>query len=185
LHCNAGNTWAKQNLNGDDEMTKNIVICKKCGQENRLPDERTVPGIYRCGNCRAVLRNDLPWYMRAVRGSTWITFFPLAAILVSFSSLLLYVIGDHFTWWISLLITAPLAVIVVFATYWPLQTTPRPGIAAVIFLAFWALLEIFTLATKGLMVPWQLNVIRLYVDIAIVAGALMAMRKGSRHATGH
>ena len=156
------------------------MICQKCGQENRLPTERTVPGIYRCGNCRAVLRNDLPWYMRAVRGSTWITFFPLATILVSFSSLLLYVIGDHFNSWISVFITAPLSVIVVFATYWPLQTTPRPSIAAAIFLIFWALLEVFTLATKGLMSPWQLNVIRLYIDIAILVGALMAIQKGSR-----
>jgi hypothetical protein len=118
--------------------------------------------------------------MRTVQASTWVTFLPLATILVCFSSLLLYVIGDHLVPWISLTVTAPLSGIVMFATYWPLQTTPRPRVAAAIFLAFWALLEVFTLATKGLMAPWHLNVIRLYIDITILAGALMAVRKELR-----
>ena len=160
---------------------RSAMICKKCGQENRLPAERSFPGIYRCGKCRAVLRNDLPWYMRVVRAFNWATFLPLAAVLVSLSSLLLYVIGDNFAWWISLPVTTPSG-IVVFATYWPLRTTSRPAVAAVIFVSFWALLEIFTLATKGLMSPWQLNVIRLYIDAAIVIGALAAARQRGAHA---
>lgn len=157
------------------------MICKKCGQYNRVAPERTVPGIYRCGKCRAVLRNDLPLHLRVLRASTWVTFFPMAIILISFSGLLLMWIGE-WPWWISLPLAIFLLPLPALAAYWPVSFPSNPKLAAMILITFWILLEVFTLTMKGLTLPWHQNVIRFLIDAAVISGATWAALRRSPRA---
>jgi hypothetical protein len=155
------------------------MICRKCGQQNRVPEKRTPPGIYRCGKCRAVLRNDLPWYMRLVRASAWVTFFPMAIILIAFSGVFLMWIGE-WPWWISLPVAFLLLPLPALCAFWPVGYTQNPKVAATLVITFWVLLEVFTLSTKGLTLPWHQNVIRFLIDAAVVAGATLAAVRRSQ-----
>jgi hypothetical protein len=155
------------------DSTAAAMICKKCGQPNRVPRHRTTPGIYRCGKCRGVLRNDLSFYLRLLRASTWITFFPMAILLITFSGLLLMWIGE-WPWWISLPVAIVLLPLPALSAFWPVSYTPNPRVAATIMIAFWILLEGFTLITTGLTLPWHQDVIRFLIDIAAITGATWA-----------
>jgi hypothetical protein len=153
-----------------------IIVCRTCGQKNRVPIER---GIARCGNCRTVLKH-LPIFARIARLSTWFSFFPLSVLGICFSSLLLMWIGE-LVWWISLPVVILLLPLPALSAFWPSSTTPNPKIAAMILAVFWVAVETFVLFTKGLTLPWNQNVIRFLIDTAILIGAGVAFRKGKHN----
>jgi len=111
--------------------------------------------------------------MRAVRASTWVTFFPMSLILISFSGILLMWIGE-WPWWFSLPVAILLLPLPALSAFWPVGWTSNPKLAATILITFWLLLEAFTLTTKGLTLSWHQNIIRFLIDGAIISGAMWA-----------
>lgn len=163
-----------------------IVVCRTWGQKNRL--RRDSQGTPRCGRCKNVLRSSIfttilmsSVVTKALRVSAWITFFPMAVILICFSGLLLMWIGE-LKWWISLPLATLLLPLPALSAFWPARSTSNPKIAAIILIGFWIVIEAFTLSVKGLTLPWHQNVIRLLVDIAIIGRSLPCCgRKKSEH----
>jgi hypothetical protein len=86
-------------------------------------------------------------------------------------------------WWISLPVAILLLPLPALCAFWPSSTTPNPKIAATILMGFWIALEVFTLSTKGLTLPWHQNVIRFLIDATVIGGAMIAARRSPRITT--
>jgi hypothetical protein len=67
------------------------------------------------------------------------------------------------------------------AAYWSATFARNHLISGLIIAAFWIFVEIFSLSTKGLSLPWHANLIRFEIDLAIIAGALSAAFPGGLH----
>jgi hypothetical protein len=77
-------------------------------------------------------------------------------------------------WWISLLVAIVLLPLPALCALWPVSYTPNPRVAATVVITFWVLLEVITLSTKGLTLPWHQDVIRFLIDAAVISGAIWA-----------
>jgi hypothetical protein len=121
--------------------------------------------------------------MRVLRVSAWVTFLPIGFIFISFAALIVYW-ASNFVWWISLPIAASLSALPGAAAYYSVSTTSNRKIAAMILVSAWTALEAYTLVAKGLTLPWHQNIIRLFIYVAVVSGAIFSAVRGGPRDTG-
>lgn len=109
--------------------------------------------------------------MKALR---WLVFLPVAAVLIAIAQVATGLLAEKLPWWIALPIVLFLGVIVAIAGMLPSNIAPDPKIGGGVIAALFVLLEIFALAGSLPGMAWPEIVIRIYTDIAIVGGCIVA-----------
>jgi hypothetical protein len=117
--------------------------------------------------------------MRIVRVFNWVAFLPISLILISFSGIGIYWLGEGRSWWLALVIATLLLPLPFAIAFWQVRLTSKPRVAAALLIGAWITLEIYTLLMKGLPLPWHENVIRFGIAAAIISGAVRGMRSTS------
>jgi hypothetical protein len=118
--------------------------------------------------------------MKIVRIFNWVAFLPVSLVLISFSGIGIYWLGEGRSWWIALVIATPLLLLPFTIAFWQVRLTSRPQVAAALLIGAWITLEIYTLWMRGLQLPWHESLVRFGIAAAIISGAVLGMRSASK-----
>lgn len=111
--------------------------------------------------------------MRTLR---WLSFLPAAAIVIAIAQVATGLAAQHLTWWIAapliLFFGGGIAVSVAQACH----IAPDPRVSAGAVLALFILLEAVSLFNSFSQLPVFELVVRLYTDLVVVIGCLVAIK---------
>lgn len=110
----------------------------------------------------------------------WITFLPVAAILIGFAYFITGVISDNAPWWIAIPITVFLGVFICIASGLSVRIAPIPKIGAAILLTLFIPLEGISLFAAFSTFTKTELIVRVMVDFYAVFGAIACAQNNTK-----
>ena len=106
----------------------------------------------------------------------WITFLPVGGVLIATAQFLAITVAEAIAWWISAPLILFFGALIAMSSLIPVRIAPNRLVGAAILLALFILFEGIALASILPQTQFYPGIIRVYTDVAIVAGAIIGVK---------
>ena len=111
--------------------------------------------------------------MKALR---WLTFLPVGGVLIAVAQLATATAAANLAWWISAPLIIFFGAVIAGAGFLPARIAPNPMVGCTILLTLFLLFECIALVSAFSETALYPMIMRIYTDITIVLGAVIATR---------
>ena len=108
----------------------------------------------------------------------WIVFLPVAFVLIVVAQLVTMLLSEMMSWWNFVPLILIFGALISFSSVVPVRIAPHRVVGAAILLTIFVLLEAIALVSSFSSMSTYSFVVRLYVDVLVIVGAVAGARYG-------